>query len=319
MRKSKEFIGVAVAIISSVLFGLSFLFTKEAVTKYSALTVLSWRFLFAFASLGLCALTGIIKVNFRGKKIWPLLLIAFFQPILYFTGETIGISLTTASESGTIISCIPIVTIIMCYLVIHEPPTKLQIAGVCISVVGVVTIVLVKGLEASLNVFGYFMLVVAMVSDSLFVSFSRRTREFNSAEKTLVQAGVGAIGFTLVALIDNISHGTLGSFIEAPFVDTSLLTAVLYLAVGCQVIAFLMCNYTIEVIGAARASSFAGITTAVSVLAGVIVLKESFSLAQGIGTGIVLAGVYMANHTPRNARTLPPEALDTIRESAGNK
>lgn len=295
MKKSNETVGVLCGIFSHVLFALSFLFTKEAVNVYSALAVLSWRFIFAFAALGICALTGIIKVDLKGKSIKPLLFIALFQPVLYFIGETIGIKLTTASESGTLTTMLPIVTIVLCSLIIKEKPTRPQVAGIVISILGVLMIVLAKGLDASLNVLGYAMLVLAMVSDGLCVTFQRKAKEYSSGEKTLVMAGVGAVVFTGMACVEQGMNGTMAEFITLPFRDTDFLTAVLYLAVGCQTLAFLMANHAILDIGPARCTSFAGITTVVSVLAGVIFLKESFSLMQGIGTALVLAGVYTAN------------------------
>ncbi len=318
MKKSNETVGVLCGIFSHVLFALSFLFTKEAVNVYSALTVLSWRFIFAFAALGICALTGIIKVNFKGRSIKPLLFIALFQPVLYFIGETIGIDLTTASESGTLTTMLPIVTIVLCSIIIKEKPTRPQVAGIVVSILGVLMIVLVKGLDASLNILGYAMLVLAMVSDALCVTFQRKAKDYSAGEKTLVMAGVGAVVFTGMACVEHGVAGTMNEFITLPFRDTDFLIAVLYLAVGCQTLAFLMANHAILDIGPARCTSFAGVTTVVSVLAGVIFLKESFSLLQGVGTALVLAGVYTANiniaklaphlHNRRKPKSEPEDA-----------
>ncbi len=296
MKIKNDVLGVLCGVFAHVLFALSFLFTKEAVNTYSAFTLLSWRFLFAVAAMGICALLGVIKVDFRKKSIRPLLLIAFFQPVLYFIGETIGIQLTTASESGVMVTLLPIITIILCSLIIKERPTRPQVVGIVVSIAGVLMIVLVKGLEASLNVVGYLMLLIAMISDGLCVTFSRKAVDYTSQEKTFMMAILGAVVFTGMALVEHGINGTMGEYLRAPFVDKSFLVAVLYLAIGCQVLAFLMANYAIAVIGAARCTSFAGVTTVVAVLAGVIVLKESFSLLQGIGTTLVIAGVYVANY-----------------------
>ena len=37
------------------------------------------------------------------------LVVALFQPILYFIFETVGVDLTSASESGIVIALIPVV------------------------------------------------------------------------------------------------------------------------------------------------------------------------------------------------------------------
>jgi drug/metabolite transporter (DMT)-like permease len=315
MKNRSEVFGVLCGIFSHVLFALSFLFTKETVSTYSAFTLLSWRFIFAAAAMGVCILLGVIKIDLRHKKLWPVLLIALFQPVLYFIGETYGVKLTTASESGSLVTFLPIVTIILCSLIAKEKPTKPQVIGIVVSIGGVLTMVLAKGLDASLNVLGYVMIVLAMTSDGLSVTFQRMAKEYSAQEKTFVMAVLGAVFFTGMALVENGVNGTMQTYLSAPFTDMDFLTAVLYLAVGCQVLAFLMANYAILSIGAARCTSFAGITTIVAVLAGVLFLHEEFSLMQGVGTAFVLAGVYTANYTLKGAKAIPQEASCTVEEN----
>ena len=298
-------LGMVSATASSLLFGLSFMFVKQSVNNVSAFTLLSWRFLFAFFAMCLCALLGLFKLNLRGKDLKPLLLIAIFQPLIYYLGETWGIALTTSSESGTVMACVPIVTLILSGSILKEPPTKLQTISIIVSVLGVLIIVLVKGLSASLNPLGYLLLVVAMFSDSLFVIFSRKAAAYTS-----IMSAMGALVFTLCALVEHGTAGTLREFVLLPFVNRDFLFSLLYLSVGCSVVAFVLCNYGISIIGATRSASFAALTTIVSVVAGVLFLHESFSIWQGAGTVLVLAGVYGANRMPKNA--VPLENMETL-------
>lgn len=317
MRKenSKQFIGMLASIAASLLFGLSFMFVKQSVNNVSAFTLLSWRFVFAFLAMCLCALLGLFKLNLRGKDLKPLLLIAIFQPLLYYLGETWGIALTTSSESGTVMACVPIVTLILSAVILKEPPTRLQVVSIVVSVLGVLIIVLIKGLSASLNPLGYLLLVVAMLSDSMFVIFSRKAAAYTSTEKTFIMSAAGAVVFTICALIEHASAGTLREFAVLPFVNYDFLFSLLYLSVACSVVAFVLCNYGISVIGATRSASLAVLTTVISVIAGVVFLNEPFSFAQGAATVLVLIGVYGANHMPKNAVPLKNmETLEALRE-----
>ena len=133
---SKQVLGMVSATASSLLFGLSFMFVKQSVNNVSAFTLLSWRFLFAFFGMCICALFGLLKISLRRKPLKPLLLIALFQPILYYIVETWGIALTTATESGIVIACIPIVTVILSALMLKEPPTRRQTLSIVLSVAG---------------------------------------------------------------------------------------------------------------------------------------------------------------------------------------
>ena len=166
MEKKKTIKGCLCAIFCEILFGLSYLFTKHATTSVDSLTLLSWRFATAFLVINLCVSLGVVKISLRGKRLLPLFWIAVFQPVIYFVGETVGISLTTASESGAVLSVIPAATLIAGGLILKEKPTKLQAAGVCITMAGVMVCVLSKGMEASFNPLGYLMLLMAVISYS---------------------------------------------------------------------------------------------------------------------------------------------------------
>lgn len=297
-------LGIVATVVASVLFGFSFLFTKETVDRVSALTLLSWRFFTAFACMSILAGCGVFKLNFKGKKLKWIVIMAIFQPVVYFSGETIGMNLTTASESSMIIACIPIVVLILSSVFLKEKPTKLQTFGIIVSIIGVMCIALVQGFSASLNVLGYIMLLVAVLGDAVYSISSRSATEFSSFEKTYVMAALGALVFTVGAFIEHGAAGTIKEYIALPFKDMEFLKAILYLALGCQVAAFVLHNYGLGVIGANRSSSFAGITTLTGVLSGVFILKDKFGIVQWIAVVLILTGTYMANIMPKNAVVL---------------
>lgn len=305
----KSSVAMACAMMSSLLFGLSFIFVKQSVNEVSTFTLLSWRFLFAFSGMCICVLFGLLKINLRGKPLKPLLLIALFQPILYYIVETWGIALTTATESGIVIACIPIVTVILSALMLKEPPTRRQTLSIVLSVAGIFIMVLIKGLSASLNPIGYLLLFITISSAGLYVIYSRKAAAYTSTEKTFIMSAAGALVFTVFAVVEHAAAGTFREFIILPFTNHDFLISLLYLSVACSVIATMLRNYSISEIGATRTASFAVLTTVVSVVAGVVFLNEPFSFAQGVATVLVLAGVYGANHIPKNAVPLNSPAF----------
>jgi len=297
MGKNKMLIGHLCAIICQVFFGFSYFFTKTSTGAVSAFTLLSWRFLVAFIFFNLCVLTHIVKVDFKGKSFLPLVQIALLQPVIYYIGETYGISLTTTAESGIILACFPIATLIFSTIVLREPPTKQQTAGIGTAAVGVVIIALLKGLEAKFSLPGYAMLIMGVITYSLCSVLCRKAAEFSSIEKTYVMTMFGAVAFTLMALVENALKGTLKQFILLPFTNMNFLISVLYLGAGCSVAAFIFYNTAIDYIGTNSTTSYVGVATIVNVLASIFILKEGFSVLQGIGTALVLLGVYIANAT----------------------
>jgi drug/metabolite transporter (DMT)-like permease len=305
--KDKTPVGILCVLACEVLWGFSFMFTKAVTDSVSPLALLSWRFIVAFVVLSLCALLRIVKLDFRNKSLRSLLLLAIFMPACYFIGETVGIKLTSASESGAIIACIPIGALLLSTWMLKEPPTKLQVTGVGVTTAGIILIILMKGLGATLNPLGYLMLLVAVVSYGLYSVYAQKTHQFSSAEKTYAMMALGAIVFTCLALGESIRDNTLRAFVTLPFTNHEFLAAILYLGIGCSVVAFLLYNIALTSIGTNRTSSFAGLATLVAILAGVVILKEGYSVAQSAGTVLVIGGVYLANITHAKQVVVDPE------------
>lgn len=293
--KNRVIAGCAATIFCEVLYGLSYLFTKQATETASAVYLLSWRFILAFIVINICIIAGIAKIDLKGKDLRPLFALAIFTPVLYFIGETIGISLTTASESGTFLACIPVVSLICSTLILKIKPTKFQVIGVAITLFGVLVTVFAQGMSVSFSPVGYLMLFIAVTTYSLYAVLSEKAEEFSSVEKTYIMILLGMIFYTAVALVQSIRVGEVAHFITLPFTDRFFLIAIIYLGLGCSVLVFLFYNVAIDLIGTNRAVTFIGISTLVSIVAGVIFLHESFTVYQVVGAVFIIGGVYVAN------------------------
>ena len=286
---------VGACLITSTFFGLSFIFIKLVVDEIPLFSMLAWRNVIALIAMTICAFAGILKINLKGKDLRPLLVLSLFQPILYYIFEALGVKMTTASESGIIIACIPIMTMIFSIIFLKDKPTKLQALFMVLTVAGAVIVAGIGGLKTSSNLLGYFILILAVCSDSAYSITSQKLKDFTSAEKTYSMCVTGTVVFTIGALIQNGAQGTLKEFITLPFTNTGFLICVLYLAIGCNIIAYLCSNYAISLIGATRRSAFAAVSTVITVIAGVLYLHEPFSGLQAFATALILIGATGVN------------------------
>ena len=288
-------VGCLCALGCEVLFGFSYLFTKDATNSASVFALLGWRFVVAAVAMGICVAAGLMKINLRKKRLKPLLLVALLSPVIYFVGETFGISLTTASESGAFLACIPVVSVIASTLILKEKPTRAQVCGILVTLFGVLVTVFAVGITTSFSVAGYAMLTLAVVSYALYSVFVEKATDYSGSEITFVMLMTGAVVFSLLAFGEAVVRGTLSELLRLPFTNRGFLIAVLYQGVGCSVIAFFLSNVAIGAIGVNRTSSFIGVATVVSIIAGVLLLRERFSVPQLIGAMIIVGGVYIAN------------------------
>lgn len=295
MNGNKILTGCLCAFCCEALFGMSYVFTKFATQSASPFALLGWRFAIAAVVMGACVTFGLVKVNLSGKSIRPLLLIMFINPVIYFTAETLGISRITASESGVILATIPVVSLVMSAVILHKKPTRNQVAGILITLAGVLVTVLAAGTSASLSVMGYLWMLAAVMCYALYTVHVEKAHEYTEAEITFFMMMGGGITFVLLAVAEALSAGTLQTLLALPFTNQGFLITVLYQGVCCSVLSFFLVNAAVARIGVNRAASFIGLSTVVSIFAGVLALGEPFSMAQIIGTVIILAGVYLAN------------------------
>ena len=292
-------IGCLCAVGCEVLYGLSYVFTKQATETASALSLLGWRFLVAFSAMSILVALGLVKVSFKGKGLKPLLLVALFSPVLYFIGETFGIGNTTASESGVFIACIPVASLVASTVVLGKKPTRLQVAGILVTLAGVLVTVLAVGAASSLSAVGYAFLAMAVVSYALYTVSVERAAAFTEIEITYAMLMAGAVVFPVLAICEAAAAGDVGALVMLPFGNPGFLTAILYLGLCCCVVAFFLANVAIAKLGVNRAVSFTGVATVASVLAGALFLGEQVTLYQGIGAVMIIVGVIIANMTAK--------------------
>ena len=294
-NKSDARTGILCAMACEAIYGFSYLFTKNATEHASELSLLGWRFFIAILVMGTLALLGVLKINLKGKNLRPLLIVALFCPVIYFTGETFGISNTTASESGAIIACIPVASLVASSLILKKKPTRNQVVGILITLFGVLVTVFAVGISSSLSVVGYLCLVMGVIAYALYSVFVEKAEEYTGEEITFVMLLAGAVVFVTVALIEGIVSGDLMGLIRLPFTNGSFLSACLYQGICCSILAFFLSNVAIAKIGVNRVSSFVGLSTVVAIVAGIVILGEPFTALQVVGAVMIIAGVYIAN------------------------
>lgn len=295
MKDNRVLTGSLCALGCEVLYGLSYLFTKQTAETASPLALLGWRFVVALAAMSLCVALEFIPVRLKGRRLGPLLRVALFCPCLYFIGETVGIRETTVTESGVFLACVPALSLLASTVILKKKPTKRQIIGILVTFLGVMTTVVAVGLSSSLSPVGYAALMLAVVAYALYSVFVDLAADYIGAEITYVMLCSGAAFYGLLALGEAAAHGALSELLTLPARSGTFLAAVLYQGIGCSVAAFFLSNAAIAKIGVNKTSSFIGVSTIVSILAGALALGEPLSVGQIVGTAVIVAGVYTAN------------------------
>lgn len=300
---------ITAVIIGNSIFGFSFLFSKIALQLTIPSVMLAVRFTVAFAVLNIIALFGtkikkkngesLIEFSLMGKPLKYVLLLALFQPVIYFVAESYGIVFTSSAFAGTIIAVIPLMGVVFDVIIMHVKVTGRQVICAVGSVVGVaVTTLGAEDMKSS--AIGIMILMAAVTAGSLFYVFSKKAGEhYNPLERTYVMFAVGSVTYILLAVCQ--CRGRYEKLIIQPALQPEFWICILYLAVISSVIAFMALNYGSSYVTVSEASLFANLTTVISIAAGVAVLNESFNMQQIIGAAIIIGSVYIANREPKKS------------------
>jgi len=290
---------ILMALGSYVIFGFSFLFSKLALQVAEPYVLLAIRFFTAFGLMSLLRLTGLVSCRLKGKDIRPLLVLGLLQPVLYFLCESYGIKYTSSSFSGTIVALIPIVGVLLAWPLLRERPTVVQFAFSVLSVAGVL-LMTVTGRVSGFAWKGFLLLLGAVFSAAFFTILSRGISDrFSSFERTYVMFLVGTVFFFAMAFFRTRGNPALW---VTPMRSGIFWLSILYLAGISSVAAFLLLNRALDGLEVSRTLVFTNITTVISVLAGVVLLKERFSALQAVGICMVILGVYGVNRAPKKTK-----------------
>ena len=282
----------------TLIFGLSFVFSRVALDRLDPFHLLALRFLFAVGLINLLRLLKVVKVE-RSGPIKPLLAIGLVQPILYFTLETLGIRYTSAAISGLMVAVIPIFTLIFARIFLSEQPNRYQLAAMLVSIIGVALIGLNQRDAGNVSLLGLAVLLGAAVSAAAATVMSRwLSRNYSPVTITYAMMHMGLTAFlpmALIGLAEARAASLLGAFFQ-PLLELPTLTAIAYLGFGASVSGFFLLNYALAHLPSYKVGVFDTLTTLIAISAGVIFLGERLTPMQVIGGLGILIGVWGAQY-----------------------
>ncbi len=290
MTKSVHIAGILFASI----FGFSFLFSKIALNYITPLGLIAYRFLIAFMCFEILRLFKVVKIKIQKPQFKYLILVALFQPILYFLFETYGLSLSSSGEAGMMIALIPIFVAILSSIIIKEKPKPVQILFIITSVAGVLIIQLSKlSDQNSSGIIGFVLLLLAVISAALFNIASRTAskKALSPMAVTYFMMFFGAIIFNIIYLIQLVIEHRISDYITN-FYQIEIVGPILYLGIVASIGGFFLVNLVLSKVPAHVSSIYSNLSTIVAIIAGALLLNETIEIYHIIGSIFIVTGVY---------------------------
>jgi drug/metabolite transporter (DMT)-like permease len=290
-----EWIGVAIALLSSSLGGTAAAITRYLVRGGDPVTLAILRWAIGFVCLLPAAL--LLKARWPARRDLPavaFLGICFFG--LFFILYNIAISFTTAARASLALATLPLSTMVVAALLGVEKLTLRKTLGVLIAVLGVAA-ALAAGLSAAPEGAwrGELIMLAAVFCMAFYNVLSRPFMQRSSALGFLtVGMGAGAVLLIVVGLFTG-SVVTLSNFTTPQWI------AGIYLGIGGGAAAFILWVLALERATPTRVANTMTVNPIAAALLATLLIGEPITPNLVLGLIAVFAGIWIATSEVKKA------------------
>lgn len=307
----KSRLPIFTGLMYSVILGFTTPVSKLALDYFEPLQLNALRFLFATLAMSAMALFGVIRITMNGSQLLKVLGLSLLMPITYYACDIFSLSLIDASLSALIQGAMPAAVALISYIVLREKTTRRQALFIALSFAGVVIVFASKKLGGS-TALGILLAACAVLANALYTVLLKKTLsdKVTAGEVTLITAASGTVFFFVISCL-KYDITPLEHF--EPLFSVERLLIVCYLGIVSNGLGFFLMNYTLSRVRPVQTAVFSNLIIVTSVLAGVLMLGESFSWNYIVGFPVIAAGVFgtvLAKTPERAGGELPDGRLD---------
>ncbi len=234
-----------------------------------------------------CRITGRLqKIKSGDLKLFFLL--ALFEPVLYYIGESNGLMFVTPTVGSVIIATIPVFTPFVLYFYYKERIDRTNILGIVISFIGVLMVILDDNYRLTASPKGLaFMFFAVFSALGYTVIIKNLTQRYNSYTIVAMQTTIGAILYSPLFFFTDFNR------IQSVSYSWDMFLFIALLAIFSTTIAYIIFSTGIREIGATRATIFANLIPVLTALMALLSGMETLPMRKLSGVLIVIAGVFL--------------------------
>lgn len=287
--KNREILAFGSALGAAFFWSFSFIWFKIAYKGYDPVTVVIFRL--AISAVLITVIAAFLKRLQKPSKkdFWLFVLMAFFEPFIYFLGESYGLKYVSSTVAAVIVATIPLISPVFAWYFFKEKLKWMNIAGLVFSFFGVGLVVLNGSFKFDASPIGVgleFIAVFAAIAYSIVLK--NLVSRYNTLSIIAYQNIIGIVLFLPVWLMVDFND-----FISRPF-HPEAFRAIILLAVFSSTLAFVFFTQSIRKIGVNRSNSFINLIPVFVAVLSFFILKEELNGQKIIGIIVVVAGLFLA-------------------------
>lgn len=298
---SKTVLYFLAALSAMFFWSFSFVWFKIAYVAYQPMTVISLRLFFATLILfSVSKITGKLQ-PIRKKDLKYFVLLAFFEPFMYFMGESYGLMYVSSTVAAVIVATIPLITPFAAWYFFREKLSTANITGLIVSFIGVCLVVFNSSFGFSASPKGIALEFMAVLSTIGFtVLLKNLTSSYNTFTVLSYQSLLGLFMFLPFWFAFESDHILQAGFHPKAFF------AIIKLAIFASVFAFVLFTYSVKNLGVNRTNIFINLIPVFVAVLAFFILGDRLSLHNMIGIGVVISGLFLAQLRKRKKNKINP-------------
>lgn len=289
MIKDKNILAYASAMGAAFFWSFSFIWFKIAYKAYDPVTVVIFRLtISAGMILIIASLMKRLQKPSR-KDLGLFALMAFFEPFIYFMGESYGLKYVSPTVAAVIVATIPLISPVVAWYFYKEKVHWMNVLGLLFSFAGVGLVVLNGSFRFDASPLGVSLEFIAVLGAIAYSIVLRNiVTRYNTLTIIAYQNLIGILYFLPVWLIVDFSE-----FIHKPFHGEAF-RAIVLLAVFSSTLAFVFFTQSIRQLGVNRSNTFINLIPVFVAILSFFILNESLGAQKLAGIIIVVTGLFLA-------------------------
>jgi len=295
------------ALLAMFFWSFSFVWFKVAYRAYDPMTVVLIRLCLATAIMFLIAkIIGKLQAIQKGDLKWMILL-SFFEPFLYFMGESFGLKYVSPTVAAVIVATIPLFTPLAAFYFHKEKMSWANLVGLIVSFAGVSLVVLDNSFNFSASPLGVTLEFLAVLSTIGYaVILKKLSHSYNGYTIISYQNLFGSFMFLPFWLIFEAEKT-----FQTPFNQEAFM-AIVKLAIFASILGFIFFTYSIRHLGINQSNMFINVMPVFVVIFSYFILDEEINMQKVLGIIVVISGLFLAQLKRKKVKMVKPAEMSNI-------
>ncbi len=289
MKKKTAVTGHITALVTILIWGLTFISTKILLVDFTPVEILFFRFAIGFVAL-LIVYPHRLKLTDR-KQEWIFVCAGLCGVTLYYLLQNFALIYSMASNIGVVVSVAPFFTAILAHFFADKEQLKPNFfIGFIAAITGIILMSFSGGTGFEFHPLGDILAVLAAAVWAVYSLLAKKISTFgyNSIATTRRTFFYGLLLMTPAFFLTDFRLGL------ERFTESANLLNMLFLGLAASAICFVTWNFAVKLLGPVKTSVYIYIVPVVTVISSVLVLHEKINIMSALGIVLALVGLFVS-------------------------